>query len=162
MSNAGELPKTGMLMNLLKCTYSDLEKEAAAGMFLGSSDIEVFHWGKNGPEVNIASLSPLKKLFHQFCSSFKHIGFKEEREWRLAFHMLVEHPALGLIQFRDGLTPYIKVPLKLKSLSPPLKQIVVGPSQNKGQIVDSLKLQLKKMNINGVEVVPSKIPCRNW
>jgi len=67
-----------------------------------------------------------------------------------------------LIQFRDGLTPYIKVPLKLKSLSPPLKQIVVGPSQNKGQIVDSLKLQLKKMNINGVEVVPSKIPYRNW
>jgi len=43
-----------------------------------------------------------------------------------------------------------------------LKRIIVGPSQDKDQIVVSLRLDLAKMGIQGVKVVPSKIPYRNW
>jgi hypothetical protein len=162
MSDAAQLPKTKMLVNLMKCIYNDLEKEAAAGTFLTYSESEILSWGRNEPENDINQFNQLKRLFHQFCSGFKHIGFKEEMEWRLALHMLVEYPDVQLIQFRDDKTPYIRVPLRLKCQDSPLKRIVVGPSQNKDQIVVSLRLELAKMGIQGVEVVPSKIPYRNW
>jgi hypothetical protein len=42
------------------------------------------------------------------------------------------------------------------------ERIVVGPSPNKEQAVRWLKIAIAKMGIQGVEVVPSEIPYRNW
>ncbi len=108
MSDAAQLPKTKILVGLLKCIYNDLEKEAVAGTYLTYSETEILSWGRNGPENDINQLKQLKRLFHQFCSGFKHIGFKEETEWRLALHMLVEYPDIQLRQ----LSPHVKYRVK--------------------------------------------------
>lgn len=107
----------------------------------------------------------LQMNFLDFTSKFKHYGFKEEQEQRLVVYVLDRVSRRAPIEFRDGAfgrTPYIKIPLGLKDENSPLKRIVVGPSQNKDQIVVSLKLELAKMGIKGVEIVPSQIPYRNW
>jgi hypothetical protein len=172
ISAADELPKTNISVQLLNCTYSDLEKDAAAGTFVGYGDQEVLSWGKKGPDGNINNLSQMKRVFHQFSSRFKHIGFKEETEWRLAFHMLAGHADAGLLKFRDGrfgVTPYIEVPLRLKDCESPLKRIVVGPGPHKDDCVASVKMLLASKGIQlkskefpeGVDVVSSQIPYRN-
>ncbi len=140
-------------------------KQAVIGTVLGYGDEEIRGWGQNTGEQEINQLSQLKRLFHQFLSGFKHIGFKEEQEWRLVLQMLVKNPDLEIVKFRDGRfgrTPYIEVPLGLGGPASPLRRIVVGPSQNKEQSVHSLKTELAKAGIQDVEVVPSKIPYRNW
>jgi hypothetical protein len=107
----------------------------------------------------------LQTSFLNYSSQFKHEGFKEENEWRLVLYVLDGASRLNSIEFRDGpfgRTPFIKLPIGLKEPDSPLRRIVVGPSQNKEQIVFGLRLELVKMGIHGVEVVPSKIPYRNW
>jgi len=101
----------------------------------------------------------------KFTSQFKHYGFREENECRLAVYVIQGVSELKLIKFRDGAlgrTPYIEIPLGLRDQDSMLKRIIVGPSQDKDQIVVSLRLDLAKMGIQGVKVVPSKIPYRNW
>jgi len=101
----------------------------------------------------------------KFTSQFKHYGFREENECRLAVYVIRGVSELKLIKFRDGAlgrTPYIEIPLGLRDQDSMLKRIIVGPSQDKDQIVVSLRLDLAKMGIQGVKVVPSKIPYRNW
>jgi hypothetical protein len=96
---------------------------------------------------------------------FKHFGFREENEWRIVLYVHGELTNLDLIQFRPGRfgrTPFIEVPLGLKDIDSPLKRIVVGPAQDMEQSVARLRIELLKMGIHGVEVVPSKIPYRNW
>jgi hypothetical protein len=39
---------------------------------------------------------------------------------------------------------------------------VVGPSEQKEQQVSLLQFRLQQMGLSKVEVVPSKIPYRNW
>jgi hypothetical protein len=103
--------------------------------------------------------------FLNYSSQFKNYGFKEENEQRLVVYVLKGVSSLNSIEFRDcafGRTPYIQLPLGLKDQDSPLRRIVVGPSQSKDQIVISLKLELARMGVQGVEVVPSQIPYRNW
>ena len=99
------------------------------------------------------------------CGIFKHVGFQEEHEYRLIKFLFRSKPNRDELHFRNGLfknTPYIKIPLSLSSESSPLKAIVVGPSANKDQNAYGLKIRLREMGITSVEVVPSKIPYRNW
>ena len=107
----------------------------------------------------------LQTSFLSYTSAFKHEGFKEENEWRLVLYVLDGVSGLNSIEFRVGTfgrTPYIKLPVGLKESDSSLRRIVVGPSKHKEQIVVSLRLELAKMGIHGVEVVPFKIPYRNW
>jgi hypothetical protein len=107
----------------------------------------------------------LQSSFLAFSSSFKHFGFQEENEWRFVAYFVSGVSNIGSVHFRDGAfgrTPYIELPLRLKGQHSPLRRIVVGPSPNKEQIAVSLRLELTKMGITGIEVVPSKIPYRNW
>jgi len=116
-------------------------------------------------EFREIAFDPLRDEFREWCAMLKHEGFMEEREWRLACYVHEEVTDLKFVQFRDrqyGHTPNIQVPLGLSDSDSPLKRIVVGPSQNQDQAVISLKIDLAKREISGVEVTLSQIPYRNW
>jgi hypothetical protein len=98
-------------------------------------------------------------------AQFKHVGFKDEKEWRLVVHMSASAAGCDLTHFRDGAfgrTPYVKIPLELKGPKSPLKSIVIGPSQNIDLTAAILRIELAKRGILGVEVATSKIPYRSW
>lgn len=115
------------------------------------------------------------------AARFKDEAFSEEVEWRIVVHtvreMLMEqqnsNPENPILHFRAGkfgLTPYIDFPLALTSGKSPLRRIVVGPSPHKAEALNAVKLLLESNGIQlkseddteGVEVVGSKIPYRNW
>jgi hypothetical protein len=103
----------------------------------------------------------------QWSARFKNKAFCEEREWRFVLQMsTAERESNGdRIEFHDGRfgrTPHIAIPLDLKGQDSPLKRIVVGPAPDKEQVAARLRIELVQMGIQGVEVVPSKIPYRNW
>ena len=115
-------------------------------------------------EFREIAFAPLRNEFREWCARLKHEGFIEEREWRLACYVHEKVTDLEFIQFRDrqyGHTPNIQVPLGLSDSDSPLKRIVVGPSQNQDQAVISLKIDLVKRGIHGVDVIDSKIPYRD-
>jgi hypothetical protein len=158
--------KTSMSADLWKCIYGEGLQNAIIGTCLGICGEEIRALGNlanHSNEQDIGELSPLKKKCHEWAATFKHHGFKEEHEWRLVLQTLVDHPDVDVLRFREGRfgrTPYIQVPLGLKDQDSPLERIVVGPSQNKDQVIASLDLELKKMGIQGVEIVASRIPYR--
>ena len=96
------------------------------------------------------------------CGIFKHIGFQEENEYRLIKWLFKHKPNTEKVCFRSQNIPYVEFPLHLTTENSPLRAIFVGPSANKDQAVDGLQLRLKQMGLFHVEVLPSKIPYRNW
>ena len=124
----------------------------------------------------------LNLIVTYFCvASFcKHHAYFEEKEWRIVLIPLpnnefgpgFENKAPIPIKFRKGvtgITPYIEVPLGLRSINSPLRRIVVGPTPHMDQAIIALIMLLEdkgikiksKQNPNGVEIVPSLIPYRN-
>jgi hypothetical protein len=101
----------------------------------------------------------------QWSARFKNKGFYDEKEWRLVLQRQSSINSSELVQFREGRfgrTPYVAIPLGLKDSGSPLQKVVVGPSPNKEQPMARLKVDLEKIGIRDVEVVPSSIPYRNW
>jgi hypothetical protein len=94
----------------------------------------------------------------------KNKAFLEEVEWRLAFH-LNRNDTHSDLEFRAGrsmLTPYFKILLQWEGQPIDIKEIIVGPCPHPDDAIKSVKMLLKNQGITGVEVVPSKIPYRNW
>lgn len=101
----------------------------------------------------------------------KHPAFEAENEWRLARFLFGSRKG---VKFREGvnsLIPYVCVPLAIMDSGQSLiRRIVVGPSPKLADAVEAVKMligscELKLRSENepdGVEVVPSKIPYRNW
>lgn len=90
--------------------------------------------------------------------------FREEAEWRLAFHLnrTDTHSDLEFRTGRSMLTPYFEVPLQWEGQAIDIKEIVVGPCPHRGEAMESIKMLLKKNGIRGIEVRDSQIPYRNW
>lgn len=91
-------------------------------------------------------------------------AFREEAEWRLAFHLNRNDAHSGL-EFRSGrsmLTPYFRVPLEWQDQPVEIKEIIVGPCPHRDEAMNSIRMLLKKESIRGVEFKDSKIPFRNW
>jgi hypothetical protein len=111
----------------------------------------------------------------QLALIFKHIKFKEEREWRI----ISRHPQMDFkpafpigeleneLDFRVGksmLIPYRRVSLKDKkgNFSLPLSEVVVGPNPNKEQSRRSVQSLLNSQGLVTAKVISSEIPDRNW
>jgi hypothetical protein len=91
-------------------------------------------------------------------------AFSEEAEWRFAFHLNRNNTHSDL-EFRAGhsmLTPYLRIPLEWDDQPIGIKEIIVGPCPHTDEAMRSVQMMLKTQGIQGVEVVPSKIPYRNW
>jgi|WetSurMetagenome_2_1015567.scaffolds.fasta_scaffold202366_1 hypothetical protein len=102
----------------------------------------------------------------------KHPAFRAEREWRIA---KIFGPGSTTVSFRPGkssLIPYIEIPLPIVNESGPslIRRIIVGPSPEIESAVAAVKMLLtskgykvrSSMDDDGIEVVPSKIPYRDW
>jgi hypothetical protein len=102
----------------------------------------------------------------------KHPAFREEKEWRIA---KVFSPKPKEVSFRPGmssLVPYIAIPLPILNESGPslIRRIIVGPSPEIENAVAAAKMLLMSKGYkvrysrddDGVEVVPSQIPYRDW
>lgn len=139
---------------LMKCLYGETEESrqeraAIVRTLVGFVDSKI-----------------LEKVL-EWSARFKNKAFYEEREWRFVLQMSKAERETngGRIEFHDGQfgrTPHIAIPLDLKGQDSPLERIVVGPAPDKEQVVARLRINLVQMGIRGVEVVPSKIPYRNW
>jgi hypothetical protein len=58
--------------------------------------------------------------------------------------------------------PYIQIPLGINRLSSYIKEIIIGPCPHPRNSSRAIEMFLKKEDLTGVNVVPSKIPYRNW
>jgi hypothetical protein len=91
-------------------------------------------------------------------------GFREEAEWRLAF-LLQQGSTVTDIEFRPGSSmpvPYLKVPLRLGDQVIGIWKVIVGPCPHPSEAVKSVQMLLESEGFQGVEVVSSQIPYRNW
>jgi len=165
----------GMNARLLKCLYNDDEKSSTINEMYRQFRQE---YEKRDLEIQESSgdYDKSKEVMGKFLPGtgldlmnlgavFKHQSFREENEWRVALSTTDRAPHLDLIEFREAdgnRVPFVRIPLGLKEPDCPLKRIVVGPALNKEQSVAHLKIELAKAGLRGVEVVPSKIPYRNW
>ncbi|MDR3723593.1 MAG: DUF2971 domain-containing protein [Terracidiphilus sp.] len=131
-------------INLWQCEYVDDLKQAKITEILAAPD-----------------LFPIDQL-HQYASTFKHFGFHEEQERRLILRTCAKCPPANLIEFDAKGRPYINVPAGIKGKGSSLRRIVVGPGEHNDEWVAKTKILLAKEKIEDVDVVPSKIPYRNW
>ncbi len=110
---------------------------------------------------------------------FKNKAFFEEKEWRIVMLPSIfpedrKRDGSKLpVRFRCGtmgITPYTEFPLGLRTPESPLRKIVVGPTPHMEQALNAIKMLLEDRGVrlkskdftDGVEVVPSQIPYRNW
>ncbi len=115
------------------------------------------------PNVNSAITEYAGTMLFQ-CSVFKHPGFEEENETRLILIFVDGVSDGNLVEYRAGhmgQTPYIKIPIGIRQDSS-LSSIVIGPSAHQEQALAVLRIRLHQMGLRNVEVIPSKIPYRNW
>lgn len=114
------------------------------------------------------------------ASTFKDPAFSEEKEWRVVILGRGKGGSAGgkkkpdmSVRFRSGpigVTPFLQFPLRLSSSSSPLRRVVVGPTPHMQESVKAVEMILEdrgvtlrnKKHLDGVEVVPSRIPYRNW
>jgi hypothetical protein len=156
-------------INLSQCMYLNEDKIQKAHRFLQDTFRE-FQFRVSQEKTARSDAAeygqmPVILNYIDFLAKFKHLSFKEENESRMSVYIFNEIEYLDKIKYRDGKygrIPYVEIRLGLKEQDCPLKRIVVGPSPNKDQAVVRLRIELKQMGIQGVEVVPSKIPYRNW
>ncbi len=150
-------------MRIGRCRYKKLEQNKIAKLIVEQALQE------NRGLTEIDTIRQfggyIGQILHQYAPIIKHNSFKDEQEWRVIIGPI--SPRNKCIDHRPGtsmLIPYYKLSLKDEKGQLPLKRIVIGPTPHKKQSVSSVKGFLKNLGYpdNAVEVVPSKVPFRNW
>jgi len=114
------------------------------------------------------------------ASTFKDPAFSEEKEWRVVILGQRKGDAANgekkpdmCVKFRSGplgITPFLQLPLHLSSGTSALHRVVIGPTPHMQESVKAVEMILEdrgvrlrnEKHLDGVEVVPSRIPYRNW
>lgn len=110
--------------------------------------------------VNLPDLIKYQELLSRVSSllpRFKHIGFKDEREWRFAIQRKVELSSLNFRVARNKIIPYIVIGNGDEPL--PITSVRVGPGPD--QLLTAKSVQVF-LNANGhdVPVTTSEVPFR--
>ena len=106
-----------------------------------------------------AALSNLRQSITKLAPLFKNNGFHDESEWRV----VAENPT-STIHFRAGnsnLIPYITLPI-LQFSNSAIGEVIIGPNENLHNCVDSISMLLETNGIDGVNIIPSKLPLQHW
>lgn len=137
-------------------------------------------WSDPDPVLKLIGTHLVQELIIN-ATTFKNPAYFEEKEWRIvilssrnkiAENNITENSVFP-VRFRNGIvgiTPYIEYPLELKTPNSPLRKIIVGPTPHSEEAVLGVKMFLEEKGVrlksesfpNGVEVLPSKNPYRNW
>lgn len=99
----------------------------------------------------------LKWLVKSITPFFKHKGFEEEGEFRFLIRNYME---LGSVSFRDNgmlIIPYMEI-INLGQL--PIKEVIIGPSEDFESAHRSLKIFLDAKGYSSVKISKSEIPFR--
>jgi Protein of unknown function (DUF2971) len=151
---------------LVRCIYDQTEQDKIVQAIVS----EVLARSSRPALFSVASVH-LRLILHTLALTLKHPKFKEEEEWRIISPVLMDlAPAFPVVEetklaFRPGksvLTPYRCIPLKDAGDRFPLSQVVVGPNPNPQQARRSVQSLLNSKSFNGVTVLDSDIPYRNW
>jgi len=113
----------------------------------------------DGKEQADAALSNLRQSITKLAPLFKNNGFHDESEWRV----VAENPT-STIHFRAGnsnLIPYITLPI-LQFSNSAIGEVIIGPNENLHNCVDSISMLLETNGIDGVNIIPSKLPLQHW
>ncbi|RJX35401.1 MAG: DUF2971 domain-containing protein [Desulfarculus sp.] len=105
----------------------------------------------------------LTAYLHKYAPILKNAAFSEEKEWRIISRPLSCKSAN--FDYREGnsmLIPYYKLILADKSTPLELHEIVVGPTPNYIQSVDSVTGFLVRHGYREIPVSLSSVPYRNW
>jgi hypothetical protein len=108
-----------------------------------------------------------ERLITSATPFYKHIAFKDEREWRIrmsANSVFVNDPLpvecrLG----KSSLIPAVRLPFEGTNMENSfIKEIIVGPTPESELSVYSIRQFVEAENLLGVAVRPSKVPYRDW
>lgn len=117
---------------------------------------------------NIEAVKKVSLLLMSILPTLKDAGFSDEIESRIIQTRFDGAPSNSSnpVQFHHGnwsIVPHIEIPLSFGIDSPlVIERIVVGPCPHHAEAVKATQILLSSKGIGGVEVVPSKIPYRNW
>lgn len=99
----------------------------------------------------------LRSRVSSLLPRFKHIGFKDEREWRFAIQRKVELPALRFRVARNKIVPYIVIGDGAEPL--PITSVRIGPGPDQLLTAKSVQVFLQA-NGHDVPVRTSEVPFR--
>ena len=167
-------------VELGKCFYVDPEESSLAERFERMVESA---WKESLEKMSASASNDLLKNalrsmpvnimeYVKLAAFAKHEAFNEEMEWRIVI-FVEDGPRSERIKFRQGksmLVSYLEFSWKDSDLPSPIRRVVVGPTPNNGEAVRAVEMLLERYGISlrgedcpdGVEVVPSKIPYRNW
>jgi hypothetical protein len=125
---------------------------------------------------NQETLNVIAMMLVHFLPSIKDQGFIDEVEYRIVHVTSPKNVTkyANTVEFHPGsfsLIPHVPIPLRpSKESHIALSRVVVGPSSHPDEAVRAVQMLLASKGIQvknddfpeGVEVVPSQIPYRNW
>ena len=151
---------------LIKCIYDSEKQLKIIGELLQKSldkipDEEVIH--SKLTDIITPISTELFETFIQIAPMLKHSSFNEEKEWRF-----VSGPMIfgnSYVKYRQGVSmiiPYDEVNISTDSNIIPIKNIVIGPTQQPKLSKESIKGLLKTKGIESFSISLSKTPYREW
>ena len=139
---------------LERCIYDRREQEDAANLILDAA-LDTIE-GADAASINPAATLPLQAEFLRLAPRIKNVAFAEEDEWRLI--SVASQWDDVQMQFREG--PRMLVPHYAIPADPlPFREVIVGPTPNLRQAVESAQHFLRKERIF-CDVRSSKVPYR--
>ena len=147
--------------SLLKCVYTDKDKEKVIGENLDSY-LNVAQ-GKH-PDLPSSRAGRVLVSTINLCSPmFKDVSFKEEREWRLVVDCYYgDVPERYFRTWGSTVVPFIKVEVKTNYAIDYIKEVVIGPCPNENLALLGVKKLLAGRGLHRVNVISSSIPYRTW
>lgn len=166
-------------VHLDKCIYVDPKDSSLAGRL--ESEVEsawkeriekMVESASNDLTTALRSLPVNIMEYVKIAALGKHIAFKEENEWRIVIfdEEGSKSTRTKFRQSRSMIVPYLEIQWKASGLPNPIRRVFVGPTPNINEAGKAVEMLLERNKIpvkgencpDGVEVVPSKIPYRNW
>lgn len=99
----------------------------------------------------------IEKIGIALATLIKHPSYSYERESRYYRKELNENNIKYRINAKGNIIPYIEVGIPISFL----KRIVVGPCRDMSSVEDVIRLRLKQIGLNSIEIEKSKIPYRD-
>jgi hypothetical protein len=167
-------------VELGKCSYIDPEDSGLAESF--ERRVETAWKESRERIVESASNDLLKSAYKslpvdimeyvKLAALAKHKAFEEEKEWRIVIFDDggSKSRRTRFRQSKSMIVPYLEVSWKDKDLPDPIRRVFVGPTPNMDEAAKAVEMLLERNGIpikskecpDGIEVVPSQIPYRNW